>query len=87
MQFEVCLGERCRIEARFAADPFVLGRSVHQAVANAAFTVVPGSCPLSRAATHVPNGTSTIGRNENQALVGPVRSGAPRPEPAADGTA
>jgi hypothetical protein len=74
------------------------------------------TCPLSRAATHVPNGTSTIRRNDNQARAGrgpalmpgqvvwlagaavpaagrtdlpagPARSGAARPEPAADGTA
>jgi hypothetical protein len=74
------------------AVPVVLGRSADQALAGAPSAVVRGDLPLSRAATHVPNGTSTIRRNDNQAragrgLGGPARSGAARPEPAADGTA
>jgi hypothetical protein len=44
-------------------------------------SVVPGELPASRAATHVPKGTSTIRRNENQARAGRVPVLMPDPLP------
>jgi hypothetical protein len=52
------------------AVPVVLDRPADQALAGA--PSCPVSCPLSRAATHVPNGASTIRRSDSQAWGGRV---------------
>jgi hypothetical protein len=52
--------------------PVVPDRPAHQAVAGVPSAVLPVICPLSRAATQVANGMSTIRWNDGQPWTGRV---------------